>query len=202
MSEDDRTRAAVGPGERLYLIRHGKPADVWGGGDEDPGLDALGREQAIAVARQLLAAPDRERPRAVVSSPLRRCRETAQPLADALGLTVRIEPAVGEIPTPAHLGQSERPDWLRGAFEGDWSQVRGDIDYEDWRRNVARAVSRWPGAAVFSHFVAINAVVSLVTGQKRVVCFRPGHASVTMLRLAEERLDLIALGGEAHTGVL
>ena len=62
---------------RLFLIRHGKPAAVWGEADDDPGLDDTGREQAAAVAAHLLGLPDGERPTWVVSSPLRRCRETA-----------------------------------------------------------------------------------------------------------------------------
>ena len=59
----------------LYLIRHGKPAAAWGD-DDDPGLDETGRAQAKAVAETLMALPESKRPRSVVSSPLRRCRET------------------------------------------------------------------------------------------------------------------------------
>jgi len=65
---------------RVHMIRHGRPASTWGEIDPDPGLDAVGADQARAVARDLLALPEQERPSRVVSSPLRRCRETAQPL--------------------------------------------------------------------------------------------------------------------------
>ena len=187
---------------RLYLIRHGKPAAVWGGGDDDPGLDETGHAQAGAVARRLMALPEADRPVMVVSSPLRRCRETARPLADALGVPVEIDPAVGEIPTPSALSGVERPDWLRAAFAGDWADIKGDLDYELWRGSVAKAVARRRGAAVFSHFVAINAVVSVVRGEDRVINFRPDHTSVTTLDLDGDRLTLVALGDEAATGVL
>src|SRR5690606_37968572 len=98
---------------RLYLIRHGKPASAWGEGDADPGLDAAGTVQAQAARDALMALPDNERPLRVVSSPLRRCRETAEPLAVALGVEVEIDPAVGEVPTPKALSELERPAWLR-----------------------------------------------------------------------------------------
>lgn len=83
---------------RVHMIRHGRPASTWGDADPDPGLDALGTQQARAVAKALMALPALERPSRVVSSPLRRCQETAQPLAEALGVTVEIDPRVGEIP--------------------------------------------------------------------------------------------------------
>ena len=84
----------------IYLIRHGRPASAWGDDNADPGLDLFGVEQAHTVAARLLGLPEHERPRRVISSPLRRCRETAAPLALALSVTVEVDAAVGEIPTP------------------------------------------------------------------------------------------------------
>ncbi len=187
---------------RIHMIRHGRPASTWGDADQDPGLDHVGREQARAVADILLALPDGERPDRVVSSPLRRCRETAQPLADALGVTVEIDPRVGEIPTPAALSAEERPVWLREAFQGNWSDIRGDLDYTAWTHEVAKGVASYPGAAVFSHFVALNAAVSVATGQARVAAFRPDHVSVTVFELVDDDLILIENGREASTQVL
>jgi broad specificity phosphatase PhoE len=186
---------------RLYLIRHGRPSSVWGGGDDDPGLDETGEVQARAVAERLLALPGAERPTRVASSPLRRCRETAQPLADALGVSVDIDAAVGEIATPAALTLQARPEWLRQAMGGVWRDIRGDLDYEAWRRAVLAAVTARPGWAVFSHFVAINAVLSLLSNDDRVVVFRPDHTSVTTLEVEGGALRLIDRGREAITGV-
>jgi len=186
----------------IHLIRHARPSSAWGGADGDPGLDDTGLEQARDVARLLLAQPAERRPRQVVSSPLRRCRETAAPLAAALGVAVLIDPAVGEIPTPVALSHAARPDWLRAAMSGRWADIVGDRDYEVWRREVAAAVAAWPGGAVFSHFVAINAVLSLLAGRDEVVSFRPDHVSVTTLEVAESGLVLVETGREMVTGVL
>jgi len=184
------------------MIRHGRPASTWGETDPDPGLDAVGADQARAVARDLLALPEQERPSRVVSSPLRRCRETAQPLAEALGVTVEIDPRIGEIPTPAALDAEARPGWLRQAFQGAWSDIRGDLDYAAWRREVAEGVASHPGAAVFSHFVALNAAVSVATGGDTVAAFRPDHVSVTVFDLVDGALILVDKGREASTQVL
>lgn len=187
---------------RVHMIRHGRPASIWGETDPDPGLDAVGADQARAVARDLLALPEQERPSRVVSSPLRRCRETAQPLAEALGVAVEIDPRVGEIPTPAALDAEARPGWLRQAFQGKWSEIRGDLDYAAWTREVAEGVASHPGAAVFSHFVALNAAVSVATGGDAVAAFRPDHVSVTVFDLVDDALILVDKGREASTQVL
>ena len=187
---------------RIHMIRHGRPASTWGDADQDPGLDATGAEQARAVAAVLLDLPIGQRPTRVVSSPLRRCRETAQPLVDALGVEVEIDPRVGEIPTPAALSAEARPGWLRQAFQGLWSQIQGDRDYVAWTREVAQGVASHPGAAVFSHFVALNAAVSVATGGEAVAAFRPDHVSVTVFDLVDGGLILVAKGREASTSVL
>lgn len=187
---------------RLYLIRHGKPAANWGGHDDDPGLDDTGRGQAVAARDVLLGLPAAQRPKLVVSSPLARCRETAEPTARALGVDVEIDPAVGEIPTPAALAPDARPEWLRQAFQGRWQDIAGDLDYDAWRRTIATSLVARGDTAVFSHFVAINAVVSHLTGDDRVVGFRPDHTSITILETDGRTLQLIERGREASTGVL
>lgn len=187
---------------RVHVIRHGKPASTWGGHDDDPGLDEAGQEQARAVAALLAALPEGERPGRVISSPLRRCRETAAPLAALLGVPVEIEPAVGEIPTPAGLAPEDRPAWLKQAFAGDWADIEGDRDYVAWTRDVAAALARYEGCAVFSHFVALNAAVGAVQGAGAVLAFRPDHVSVTVFEVVDNRLRLVEKGREASTGVL
>lgn len=187
---------------RLYIIRHGKPAATWGEEDPDPGLDAAGRAQAEAVRDHLMSLPAAERPTRVVSSPLRRCRETAQPTADALAVEVEIDPLVGEIPTPAGLSAEERPAWLRQVFQGRWSEAQGDLDYGQWRQGVVDAVTARPAAAVFSHYVAINAVMSRLADDDQVLVFRPDHASISVLESDGRTLTLVARGPEAATSVL
>ena len=138
----------------------------------------------------------------MVSSPLRRCRETAEPTAAALGVTIEIDAVVGEIPTPKALSLAERGPWLRQAFQGTWREIEGDLDYDAWRREIAASLLSRGDTAVFSHYVAINAVVSLLTGDDKVLAFRPDHTSITVLETDGEALTLVEKGREATTGVL
>ena len=187
---------------RVYLIRHAKPSATWGGDDDDPGLDAQGQAQAQAAAETLLALPADQCPTRVVSSPLRRCRETAQIFADAIGVVVEIDPAVGEIPTPSALSAEERGPWLRKAFTGRWAEIEGDLDYDAWRDTVLSAVASRENAAVFSHFVAINAALTRLADEPQVITLRPDHASISVFDLENGVLTLVERGPEAATGVL
>jgi broad specificity phosphatase PhoE len=137
-----------------------------------------------------------------LSSPLRRCRETAQPTAAALGVAVGIDPVVGEIATPRALTPAERGPWLRAAFQGVWSDIEGDIDYDAWRGEIVDALAARGDTAVFSHYVAINAAVSKLTGVDQVLAFRPDHCSITVLETDGGTLRLVEKGAEAQTGVL
>ena len=188
---------------RVYMIRHGKPASTWSDGfDDDPGLDDTGRTQAEAARDTLLAIPEPNRPKFVISSPLRRCRETALPFAQALGVELVIDPTFGEVPTPAGIPHDERPAWLKTAFGGRWDEIVGDLDYLDWRGNIARGLASREGFAIFSHYVAINAAVSFVTDNPRVLAFRPDHASISTFDVDAGKVTLERLGREAVTGVL
>ncbi|MEV0409686.1 bifunctional RNase H/acid phosphatase [Streptomyces sp. NPDC050448] len=89
----------MGTPATFVLLRHGETAltpqkRFSGSGGTDPELSPAGRRQASAVAEALAA---RGTIQTIVSSPLRRCRETAQAVADRLGLEVTVEEGLREV---------------------------------------------------------------------------------------------------------
>jgi phosphohistidine phosphatase len=70
---------------RLFLVRHAKAAP--GSPDELRALTRKGREQARELGERLAA----EQPEAVLSSPLLRARETAEAIARAAGVELRVD---------------------------------------------------------------------------------------------------------------
>lgn len=79
----------------FYYLRHGETEANAAGtiaGSLDVELTPLGRDQARAAARMLADEPIT----AIYASPLRRARETAQPIAEALGLPVTIVEEIAE----------------------------------------------------------------------------------------------------------
>ena len=188
---------------RLYLVRHAKPAAAWGE-DPDPGLDNIGEAQAVATARRLAEVLARI---PVYSSPLRRCRETAGPLAAVWTCAIQIFPAAAEIPSPP-IGIAARRDWLTSAMRGTWTQLNdsapaGSIDYLGWRQDLIESLLAIPRDTVlYTHFIAINAAVGAARGGDQVVCFRPDHASVTVIDTDSSRMHVLELGRQGDTAVL
>lgn len=182
---------------RVHLVRHGRAAAGWDT-DPDPGLDAIGRDQAAATAERLA----RLDPMAVVSSPLRRCRETAGFLVSAWGLApdvVTVADAVREIPSPPGIPMGERVEWLRTAMAGRWSDLGSP--YTDFRDGVVDFVrGRRADTVVFSHFIAINAVIGHCVGDDRLVIDSLDNASVTVVDLGDDgELRLVERGRQADT---
>ena len=93
--------AAAGEPTTLILLRHGVTAHTvekrFSGGlaSADPGLSDDGRAQVRSCAEWL--APLAERIDAVVASPVRRTRESAEIVAEVLGHDVELEPGFAEM---------------------------------------------------------------------------------------------------------
>lgn len=180
---------------RLYLVRHARPAGTFVEA-RDPGLDPAGRAQAETLADRLGPLG----PLPIVTSPLRRTRETAAPLELRWRRRARIEPAVAEIPS-CEDDLARRGEWLRGVMAGRWSEQASDL--QAWRAAVVDALVAMPETSVVvSHYVAINVALGHATGDDRVLCFAPDHCSVTIVDVDNGVLALVERGGEAATVVL
>jgi probable phosphomutase (TIGR03848 family) len=159
----------------LFLIRHGE--NDWVGSDRLAGrtagvyLNDKGRRQAVQLAERL-----REQPiGAIYSSPLERCLETAQPLAEALHLPVTEEAGILEVDYGAwrtgNLKElSKLPDWqLVQRYPGGFRFPGGETLREVQARSVDaldRIRQRHPkeAVAVFSHGDVIRTTLAYYLG--------------------------------------
>ena len=178
----------------IYIVRHGRAAGSFTD-DLDPGLDQLGREQAVAAALKLSSYLPLE----IRSSPLKRAQETAAPLIEQTGGHMTIEDRFAEIPSPG-LGLRDRGRWLRDVMQGRWHEQTAAL--QRWRANLVECmlgINR--DTVIFSHFVAINAAVGAAEDDDRVLLFRPDNGSITRIDLSDGKLKLIARGQEGDTQV-
>lgn len=180
---------------RVHLVRHGRAAAGWDA-DPDPGLDDAGRLQAAETAEQLSRLDRME----IVSSPLRRCRETAAELSRRWAdRPIAIEPRVAEIPSPQGIPMEERVAWLRGVMGGSWTDLNDT--YRAFRRDIVTYVSGLKtDTVIFSHFIAINVVIGACLGDDSVVIDSLDNASVTVVEVdGSGGLHIVERGRLANT---
>ncbi|MFE7541903.1 bifunctional RNase H/acid phosphatase [Streptomyces platensis] len=189
----------LGPPATFVLLRHGETAltpekRFSGSGGTDPELSAAGRRQAEAAAAALAA---RGSVQAVVSSPLRRCRETAQAVAARLGLEVRIEEGLRETDFGAWEGLTfaevrERfPEdldaWLGSARV---APTGGGESFATVARRVAVArdklLARYAGKTVLlvTHVTPVKTLVRLALGAPPESLFRMELSAASLSAVA------------------
>ncbi|MFF8912800.1 bifunctional RNase H/acid phosphatase [Streptomyces sp. NPDC015032] len=177
----------LGAPATFVLLRHGETAltpekRFSGSGGSDPELSAAGRDQAERIARSL---SERGTIQEIVSSPLRRCRETAAAVAARLGLEVRIEDGLRETDfgaweglTFAEVRERYGPDldaWLASAKA---APTGGGESFAEVTRRVAatrdRLTARYAGRTVLlvTHVTPIKTLVRLALGAPPEAMFR------------------------------
>jgi probable phosphoglycerate mutase len=191
----------------LILIRHGLPLRVENpdGEPADPPLSSEGRQQALLLSEWLVS----ERIDAVYASPLRRARETAEPLADAQGRPIEIEPGVVELD---HLASSYVPlEEIKAADPAAWQALvtgglYAEVDLPAFRRNVAESLERIIAdhrggrVAVVCHGGVINSWAGHVLRvQEPFFFFDPGYTSVhRFLAASSGERSVVSLNETAH----
>lgn len=178
--------AVRGAATTLVLLRHGEtpltPQKRFSGTGADPELSPVGLRQAEAAAEALAARGTVE---AVISSPLRRCRQTADAAARRLGLPVRVEEGLREADFGAWEGLSfdevreRHPDDLQAWLTSPEAEPTGGGESlaSVARRAAAardRIVAGHPGRTVLlvSHVTPIKSLVRLAIGAPAEAMFR------------------------------
>jgi broad specificity phosphatase PhoE len=169
----------------LLLVRHGETQDNVEGrllGRADPPLTATGREQAAQLAATL-PPPD-----LVISSPLRRARETAA----AFGAAVEVDDRWTEL----HYGELDRRRPAAVPAE-DWERWRADVDFrppggESLRQLGIRVRGACAGlvapasdgvVVVVSHVSPIKAAVAWALDAPELVAWRMWVEDAAVVRI-------------------
>lgn len=173
---------------QLLLIRHALPLRTRDGEGSDPDLAGEGWEQARRLPRALARFPISR----LISSPQRRAWQTAEPVANALGMAIDIDERLAEYDRGlSHYVPLEEaraagsPDWDRMA-KGELPSV---VDVEAFRRRIRSALDDVVTAgdhddtvAVFSHGGVINVTLHEILQTAKTLSFPIDYASVTALR--------------------
>ncbi|MFC8590252.1 bifunctional RNase H/acid phosphatase [Streptomyces atroolivaceus] len=177
----------LGEPATFILLRHGETAltpekRFSGSGGSDPELSETGRHQAACAAEAFAA---RGTVQEIVSSPLRRCRETASAVAGRLGLEVRIDEGLRETDfgaweglTFAEVRERHGSDLTTWLASPDAAPTGGGESFAEVAERVSatrdRLIARHAGRTVLlvTHVTPIKTLVRLALGAPPESLFR------------------------------
>ncbi len=198
----------------LLLVRHGESETYVDGssfqltdGHGDPPLSAAGQAQARLVCSRLAAA----RIDAIYVTTLRRTVQTAAPLAERLGLDLRVEASLREV----YLGEWEggryrkmvadgHPTALKVFAEERWDVIPGAESSEAFagrvRSGLERLVRGHPGerVAVFTHGGVIGQALALASGSRPFAFTSADNASISRIVAIDGRWIVRGFNDASH----
>ena len=182
---------------QLLLIRHALPFRSEPGQGSDPELSEEGIEQAKRLPDALARFPITR----IVSSPQIRARQTAQPVADALGIAVDIDDRLAEYDrdlahyTPVEeISEEDMKRLASGELPSGVDQPAFIARVKEGIDDIVAAADRDDTVAVFTHGGVINALAHDVMKTERLLCVQVDYAGVTRL-LWSSRQDMFFVAG-------
>jgi probable phosphoglycerate mutase len=170
----------------IILVRHALPVRIeLETGIADPELSAEGHEQSKKMAAYLAS----ENIDAVYASPLRRARETAQPLIEKLGTQYEICEGVAEFDRNSNeyvpieeLRATNDPRWQK-MMQGEWDETADSpaVFRDRVISSINELIERHPGekVAVVCHGGVINQYLAYVLGiSTQMGFFYPQYTSI------------------------
>jgi broad specificity phosphatase PhoE len=190
---------------QLLLVRHALPLRSEPGQGSDPELSEEGIEQAKRLPDALARFPISR----LVSSPQIRSVQTAQPVADALGLAVEVDERLAEYDRdmehyiPIEQIAAEFPQELERLASGHLPSTVDETAFlariNAGIRGLVASGNHEDTVAVFSHGGVINGLLHTILGTEKILCFNVDYAGVTRLLSSREgNLYVAAVNGTEH----
>ena len=200
---------------RLILIRHGR--STWNAenriqGRADPPLDGVGREQARLLALRLREDP----PVVLYTSPLRRARETAEIIGQALEVPVVPDERFREYDVGCVTGLTweqvteQYPDVAQRWGEASESlEIPGEEGNGPFRERVAAAFAQIVArhadgpVGVVAHGGTLGTYLNHLIGlQSRFSPFRFGNGSLSIVEVTPVRPRILLINDTCHLSSL
>ncbi len=163
-------------------------------------LTEHGKRQADLLAARLM----HRKLTAIHTSHLKRCRETADAIAQKAGLPVELDERLREVEIAGaeKIGLQELAEIA--IANGGWSHLAGTERSHDVRARMREAIEeiaaqhRGGRIAVISHAGAINAYIASLLGLQHDFFFPTGHTSISTVRARDEKRLIVTLNDVAH----
>lgn len=198
----------------VLLVRHGESGSMVEGaslaltdGQGDPPLAPGGTAEAELVGLRLA----RQDINAIYTSPLRRCVETAEPLARALGMNPRVERDLREV----YMGEWEGGLYRKKFVEQDpiaqrvlaeqrWGVIPGAEPAAEFSGRVRSVISQIAAAhvgekiAVFTHAGVIGEVLAQASGAEPFTFIGPNNASISQILVTPDKWVIRRFNDASH----
>jgi probable phosphoglycerate mutase len=198
----------------VLLVRHGESGSMVGGASlaltdrqGDPSLAPGGTAEAQLVGARLA----RQNIDAIYTSPLRRCVETAEPLARALGLTPRVERDLREVFMGEWEGGLYRkkfaeqdPIAQRMLAEQRWDVIPGAEPAPEFTKRVRSVITKIAAAhvggkiAVFTHAGVIGEALAQASGAEPFAFIGPNNASISQMLVTPDKWVIRRFNDASH----
>ena len=182
---------------QLLLIRHALPLRSEPGQGADPELSEDGIEQAKRLPDALARFPISR----IVSSPQIRARQTAQPVAEALGMAVDIDDRLAEYDrdlshyTPVEqISEEDMKRLASGDLPSGVDQPAFIARVQAGVADIVEAADHEDTVAVFTHGGVINALAHTVMKTERLLCVQVDYAGVTRLLWSSRQKSFFVAG--------
>lgn len=187
---------------QLLVIRHALPLRSEPGEGADPNLSEDGIEQAKRLPDALARFPITR----IVSSPQRRAIQTAQPVADALGLTIDIDERVAEydygLSHYVPIEEASEEDVQRliaGHLPGNVDQDAFIARVNEGVADIVANAGHEDTVALVCHGGVINALLHAIMKTDRLLCVQVDYAGVTRLLSSRTgKLGVASVNGTEH----
>ena len=169
---------------QLLVIRHALPLCSERGQGSDPDLSVDGIAQAKRLPEALARFPISR----IVSSPQRRAIQTAQPVADALGMTIDVDDRVAEYDRDLEhyipIEEASKEDLQRlvdGHLPGGVDEAAFIARVKAGVEDIVASAAHEDTVALFSHGGVINALVHDIMATSRLLCVQVDYTGITRL---------------------
>ena len=164
----------------VIFIRHAEASSSWGD-HPDPGLSDYGITQSKKLINrsELIKLDDYS----FISSPKLRAINTARPLAKKFKKDLIIENTFTEIPS-SNIERENKQDWLKNILHMNKNDLPENV--AKWKDNIiskTKAFSK--NSVVFTHFMVINALLSELNSENKLLYFYPDYTSIVKITIED-----------------
>ena len=165
---------------QVIFIRHAEASNSWGN-HPDPGLSDNGKNQSKELINhpELIELDDYS----FISSPKLRAIETAKPLAEKFKKELIIENIFTEIPS-LNIEPDKKQEWLKNILQMNKNDLPENIT--KWKDNIISKTKAFSqDSVVFTHFIVINALLSELNSETKLLYFYPDYTSIVKITIED-----------------